>query len=642
MIIRVKCAALIMFYLCSNYILAQGIFNPDSAKKNIITVSADKVINVFTFNGKADLFIGSKYGDFSITQNYKGNSILTLINVMVNKELISTTYHALREDEDLKIGYSLPLNDVLYFTLNQRTLISSEDISGGMNDLRRINGQAGLKYLPDNDIYLDFSAGIENNKSLGIETSGELFNFSGYTRNLDIFDVNTNSMLTGEMLNYHDGRKYLDITLNADAVKYYEDNGSIGFSINYKKQDRDLLVPRFMTQSSFPLERRFEDRFGADFRIGFMLFDPLSTNFNFSINNHTVDRQYNHSIDNVELSYVSRNLREFRMSFGGSLEYRTEDFRQALTLSYDSRDERNKVKNLFGLEETKDANLRNLEYQRDNITSITRLNTATTWETNATDTLVIDYAMSLLRYDTPSKDNYDERDQFNLMFKTAYLMEFSENLKAGVTAEIQLNHLVNLKARLSAGNYWNRVIRLAPEFRYRTKYFAVAPVFEILANYTVYDYELSSSGTRSYSLRQVSYRDSLYVPLQSGYSLQAGIILKYYENGQLLWKSFSESPQRRNFEKFAKLMLIKTLDNLNFFGCGLRYYNFESANIGNSNVAVTFINNPVTSYGLEAIINFNMFNNSKISLQGWYEFQKVSNKGFKTFPNFFILTVINL
>ncbi len=613
-----------------------------STKKSIISASADKIANVFVFNGKADLFISSKYGDIALFQNYKGNTLRTYTNTYVDNVPASVLFNALREDESLGINYSLPLGSNISLLLNQRLLVSSDNVSSGINDLSRLNGQAGLSYKSGKSIYLSILGGAESNKSLGIETSGGIYNLSGFARNIGILDINTNTFIEGEITDYRDGRKYIDISINADAVKIYDDNANIGLSINFKKQDRDLLVPRYITPGTYPIERRFEDRLGADFRIGFMFFDNLTSGFNATISNHSVDRQYSQFIENVDLSFIGRNLNEFRMSFSGSLDFRIDNIRQTVSLSFDSRDEKNKVHNLFGLDDTKSQALRNQEFQRDNITTITRLNTATKWNTHTKDTLSVDYSMSIIRYDTPSRDNYDERDQFNMFLSAAYSMDFSENFGAIVTAELTMNHLVNLKSKLSAGNYWNRVIRLSPEFRIRSKYFIMSPVFEILANYTVYDYEVTSAGIRSYSLRQVSYKDSVFVPISSGYSLQAGIKLKYYENGQLLWKTFSESPQRSNFEKFGKLMIIRNIDEFNFFGCGLRYYNFESAGIGTANTLSSYAANPVTSYGLEAVVNYSLFNNSKISLQGWYEFQKVSNKGFKSFPNFFILTVINL
>lgn len=613
-----------------------------SPMSNTVTVSADKIANVFVFNGKADLFIGSKYGDISIMQNYKSNVLRTFTTYIDGPGVWTVPFTALRDDEDLKFRYSYPFGKALSLSLIQRLIVSSDNISSGINDLRRLNTQAGLTLKNEDNLFFDLTGGLENNKSLGIETGGLIFGLNSYARNIDILDVNTNTSLTGEFLSYNDNRKYADLNIQAEAQKNYENNGTIALSFHYKKQNRDLLVPRYITLTSFPIERRFEDKIGADFRIGFMLFDPLSSNLLISINNQSVDRQYNHSIDNVDQSYISKNLNEFRLSFAGSLEYLTENFKQTASLAFDTRDERNKIYNLFGLDKTKEENLKNLDYQRDNITTTTRLSAKTTWLTNRTDTLNADYSMSLLRYDTPSKDNDDERDQFNLYFKAIYLKYFSEYITVGINTELQLSHLVNLKARLSAGNYWNRVIRLAPELRIKSRYFTATPVFEVLANYTVFDYEDVSASIRSYSLRQISYRDTIFVPIDFGYSLQSSIIMKYHENGQLLWMSFSEAPQRSNFEKFLKLMIIKNIDSHNFFGFGFRYYNFESKNIGSGANMENFATNPVTSYGLETILNFSFFNNSKISLQGWYEFQKVSNKEFKTFPNFFILTVINL
>ena len=68
---------------------------------------------------------------------------------------------------------------------------------------------------------------------------------------------------------------------------------------------------------------------------------------------------------------------------------------------------------------------------------------------------------------------------------------------------------------------------------------------ELLANYTVYDFELTNNTGNSF--RYVSMRDSISIYLLKNISLSSNNIVRYYESGSLDWKNFAESPQISNF-----------------------------------------------------------------------------------------------
>ena len=110
-----------------------------------------------------------------------------------------------------------------------------------------------------------------------------------------------------------------------------------------------------------------------------------------------------------------------------------------------------------------------------------------------------------------------------------------------------MDHLVFLKAERSAMNNWNRIFQFNPGIYYNTKSFMMMPQFEILANYTVYDFENISPDVKSFSYRQVGYKDSIFIYLGKMFSLQTNINISYFERGILYWKSFSENSTKSKF-----------------------------------------------------------------------------------------------
>jgi hypothetical protein len=75
----------------------------------------------------------------------------------------------------------------------------------------------------------------------------------------------------------------------------------------------------------------------------------------------------------------------------------------------------------------------------------------------------------------------------------------------------------------------------------------------VLANYTAYDYEDVKTQVKSFSFRQMGYKDSIFIYLNKNLSLQFSNIYKYSERGILNWSSFSESPQNGITEIFINL-----------------------------------------------------------------------------------------
>jgi hypothetical protein len=162
------------------------------------------------------------------------------------------------------------------------------------------------------------------------------------------------------------------------------------------------------------------------------------------------------------------------------------------------------------------------------------------------DSIVISGSLGVLHYDTPDTLNVDDRDELDAAVHGAWSAVVNPWCTAGVRADIFLHHLVYLYASQSGSNAWNRIVRVAP-FVLWTPAEGVSSVaqFEVLGNYTVYDFEGIVASVHSYAFRRMALRDSIAWRMGEGTWISGAGEFRWYEHGQLAWESFRERPADR-------------------------------------------------------------------------------------------------
>ena len=139
---------------------------------------------------------------------------------------------------------------------------------------------------------------------------------------------------------------------------------------------------------------------------------------------------------------------------------------------------------------------------------------------SSSDFVSFESSAGILRYDTPDSTNTDDRDELLITFAGRESHRWNEYLEVNVVAEVTLNHIVYLFADRSANNNWNRIFRLAPELVYTpSSTLQSVNTFEVLANYTVFDFETLIPTVESYSYRQFAFLDSTSYDMSSSMGL---------------------------------------------------------------------------------------------------------------------------
>ncbi|MCO5251345.1 MAG: hypothetical protein M9949_07975 [Candidatus Kapabacteria bacterium] len=601
--------------------------------ENLLRYGFNKVMNVYNFNLLLDYHTETKFGIFDLEQNYYGNASLEGRTIF-------------QDDQAFKFNYLTPATGNFRFLLNNSYLVTSNPGSVELNELSRLNGLLGIQYDISEYNFINFAYGREQNSQVGVVSGGDIMKFEAKYLNNES-DLNFAGRLKGEMLKLNYNRSLNTINFNSNVSRIFSiyDYISADFGVSYL--DRSNLLRRdsvYMSANSldfpFSVEERGSLTYFAELNLNYQLSKAMYSGIKLAVNRNSVEKWYNTYVPNDLNTGVSksRDITSFRLS--GNMNYVNPAFTNRLLMDYSTEEDQNIVTKLQDIDENRFNQMKNEAFMLDNITSITNITNQTQFLLSKSDTLESKILLMLTRFDTPSESNYSDRDEFMTIISTKYSRKVNELFAMGVNAELQMNHLVYLKSQRSASNYWMRIIKLSPFFSYNSKFISLKPTFNILANYTVYDFESISPGVSSYSFRQIGYNDSITIRLTEKTSLLLNYDLIYRETGVLYWSSFEESPVSGNMKFFGKFFVKYRENEVYDVACGFRYYNLSNRNIAirrsNPNDYVS------VSLGPEINIKVNFSHYSLISLVGWYEFRYINDRFSGEIPNIYLVSQISL
>lgn len=613
-----------LYFVNVSLSISQEISNISSnSDHNFLQFGFDKISGTYIFFALGNIKSDNSFGQLNLSQNYRST-------------ILKSSTQSFRDDQSLAITYKYKLTNDIYLFSNNAWLLSSDSRSIGLNKLENLLGTigSGLKFGVNS--YFELNGGVERNTQFNITSSGPSLGLNGNLDKLEVLDLILNTKLNSKYSLLNPDRKNIDLLYTLGLRKEYDQENRINAFVDYKMMNRDFIYYPANITDRYYIEQREEQRISSALETDFFIFGNLFGSIKLNLSSLNVSRAYNDSISNFSLSFFYRNLTELSLTFHPEIKFNSDKYVHRAGFIYDFRNEDNFISKKFTVSETVEDEMQNNENQRDNNSTKTGLYSFMTLLISSRDSITFNINTSLLQFDTPSNTNYDDRDELNAIMDLKYSRRFSDVLSASATLNLQLNHLVYIKSQRSALNNWNRVIKFTPEINYRSSFLSANPSFEILANYTVYDFEDLAPGIMSYSFRQILYKDSLLIPLFRNIKLNSRINIRYFERGILFWKKFAESPQSNNFEQFYRIMIFYNPSTGSNIGCGLSFFNLRSGVLMAD--SKTFSDDYTQkSVSLESELGFYFVSGSFITFRGWLEFQEINNKIKKVFPNFFIL-----
>ena len=573
----------------------------------------DKIANTFLFS--SDMLIrniaitGTEY---LFKKRYRG-SIMRTNTIAVQDNI---TVQGLLKHE-LSDAFQA-LGQMLYSSRSD-----SRDIA--LQSAKRMGGYIGLGYqgnLFSGEVY----GGFEANEQLGIKGGGA----SAYAHIRHVpFNLSEGLMLQsegrGQFTTIDSMRNMSDIDILLSAFSYQQ-NGSqnkIYLQIRSTMLNRDFYSPQGNNSGALGIERRLEQRNRADADISIEILPKFSANFILNAEIADIARFFRNPISEFSNTAINRNLQEFIVNVTGSVRYDNESGNRITGgFSLFNRDEKNAVKQVFTIDQDQLDIIRKQEFQRDNVSNRFRLFSFGQVIFGKRDTIGYDASASLLRYDTPSTSNNDDRDEQTIIASLFWKRPIDQHLTISLLGGLQQTHFVFLKAERSSLSNKNSSIRFAPGLQWRSRSLEFNPQFEVLANYTIYDFVLPGTAVRSFSFRQFSYRDSIRYIFRKDWAIEGNLFIRRFDRGIMSWSEFTETPITMSTEQFFKLLMFVPATRIMRIGLGGRFYQLiqepYSRSIGQN---TSQLNAKTLIYGPEMFAQAQFPDGSSISLRSWYEWQ---------------------
>lgn len=615
----------------------------------------DKIANTFLFRGElagtfpVRLFSTLPLATLLVQSQYRGSAI-------------RTSGFAVRDDADALLRYEQPIDSAFSLVLANTASFSADSRSIGLNRLLQLGLSTGVQWKSDRSAFQPFEqvtvrvlGGAEFNEQLGIADRGwtMLGGISGRNLRLDEYAVSLDA--GGFLTNLSNIRTNSQFNTRITMNRTFEGNAQLDISAQYTALERDFYTT--LQQGMNPalsIETRLERLFRVNTRFALPIIHGIDAEMQGFIENWAVGRHYNTALEQVPISAVERDVDQLRFSLNTTFRAQFATSNHAAGFSVDNRNEANRVTQRFSLADIDLQALRVAELQRDNISIRWTLWAQTAWMLPSGDSLRGEYSTSLLRYDTPSALNNDDRDEVAINANASYTHIFSHIFSGTLLAEMRLAHLVFIKSQRSAQNNWNRIIRLAPYFVLKTSTLEMRPQFEVLANYTSFDFEDVLGTVQSFSLRQVAYRDSIRIIVNPHATLESRILFRYFERGEFRWKEFSETPRDQNVEAFARLLCLTQMAIPPLYSSSL-FTKTPSARIGIGGRLYVLTQEPVpTQSGIrppgfvnrafapETLVEMDFVSGTMLRLSGWYEFQFDKTSFLRGVPNILLSVTIPL
>ncbi len=160
------------------------------------------------------------------------------------------------------------------------------------------------------------------------------------------------------------------------------------------------------------------------------------------------------------------------------------------------------------------------------------------------------------QYDTPdSVVNNDDRDEQRFVFNFRFQWQISPLLKLDLLAYAYLFHQMYIYKERSASNNWNRIYKINPRLFYRYGALSNRLSTEVLANYTVYDFDALFQEPRSFVFRKYILSDSLMIRYYTFQYLGAFGRLELEDKGTFFEQEFAQQVLQSYQSEFFTVFL---------------------------------------------------------------------------------------
>ena len=598
------------------YVLTESAFNRLNSR-------FDKQLNTYSLN--TFLFVQQKFENvfFTLGEQY-------------NSTLIKSTDRSQRDEQrfSLTAGYEFTPNFNIGFGAHNNIYSNNRRIE--INEASNSDITILPQYKPHPKIIITPFFGYSNNRQIGENDYGYLYGSEGLINNLDISDFIIYSEIkfkNEDVFPRSNKNRYANFLLTNNFSPDVNNVINIVYQLNRKDfyYQADSLTSKYYDitnniQSRNETNYVLQDRLQYNEFLGIFYLDLLG-----KVGWRKIDRDTRYkNFENISTAIFDTRIEELKFEFESIASYNSESFSGALRFILSERDEKNIAKDISEVSDVFYEQRNDQEKRKNNNSVRASLSLSGLYKITKNDILSFSLFQNKLKYDTPSADNFDDRDELLSIAGIRYTRVFSPFFESFITAEGTFNHTVYVFAEKSSNNNLNRTIRLTAGGIYRGKNISSLNLFEVSANYTVYDFEDLNPNYKSFSFRQYTATDSTTIKLTKKLNLNLYGYIKLSEQGDFKWSAFTIRPTRYLKEIFAEPKLSVRYNDI-ILASGVRFFSLLTFNYKKTE---KILDTEYVSSGPVAEIIVSARNNLLVKLYGWYEFIRLTGNNKKEQTNF--------
>lgn len=570
---------------------------------------------------------------FDLTKTWNDFDIRVQENF--NSTFVRSTEKSIRDEQSLAVQNKYQLIDGLSLGLGFNSNIFSDN--------RRIEiNQASTNQLflfsriePEQNIHIAPFAGYINNRQVLKDDDGLVYGTEALLNKLVLPDLIISSDLKF---------RNEDISPRKNTIRHYglllnsEFTDEVSNFVNavYSQNRKDFYFEAdSITSQEFNVANNIQSRIETNYSIQDRLkYDNLFNLFSMdvlgAVNWRYIERDTRYkSLQNVSTSIFDSEINELKLDFETLLAYDSKSFNGLLRVIYSERDEKNLAKRIPSVSEDIFQNRMQLEGRKNNNSIRASLSFLGNLVLSQSDMISFSLFHNKLRYDTPSSENFDDRDELLSIARLRYTRRFTPFFEGFINTEGTYNQTVYIFSQKSSNNNINRILKLTAGGTYKGSKLSSMNSFEVSANYTVYDFQDLNPNIKSYSFRQFTALDSTNYAFTKKFKFSLFGYLKLSEQGDLKWNEFSSRPTRYLQEIFCEPKLSAAY-SLILYSVGVRFFSLATYGYKLNN---KFLDSEFRSIGPIAEILISGSENLFLKVYGWYEFITLSNNSKKEQTN---------
>ncbi|MDX9758082.1 MAG: hypothetical protein RBU27_02885 [Bacteroidota bacterium] len=608
---------------------SDSLTGPDSPGH--IALAFERNVNTFLWD-----FTGSWHGDagpFRIRADER-----------FQRMLIRTERTSVKDEQAFGFGAEHDLAPDLSIIGSFSSFLFSDNRALALNDLSVHKAQAGVRWRPFPQLHVAPTAGVSFDNQQGIGDHGLMYSADVRLRDLTIGR-------TATVAEWYSSAEYIDPRFQqehrgaADFLAGFAEDGQNHLQLQFRSLRREFYLPYDSALDAtrgvaYPIESRDEQVVTLGNTLQYRVFDPLRMIAGVDLTQRDITRARPQRNPDDPLPFFDADIGEFRLN--GSLQFLYDNGSGTtgqLRMELNERDELHEIRDFDGASSVSFARQQSLERQKNNSIRQTQIGLQVAHALSDRDTVWFSASTVKMQYDTPSDENHDDRDELFVLAGVRWSHRFSPRFLASIATDFNLRHTVFIFSERSANNTWNRVLRLAPSTEYRSgASFISRNGAEVVANYTVYDFESAGQSQRSFSLRQLTLTDSTVLHLGGNIWSELQLHFRFYERGELHWSAFTLRPLQFFDERTLAFSLLRLGESVRA-AVGFRL--FEQRRYGYTALTRQPAGT-LRSYGPTASMRLRLSDATDILAEGWLQFTSEDERPVRTTTNISVRMLWNL